>query len=167
MNDSNNNREYLFFVSDILENDEFNKLNLMKHHGISRMEHSKRVSYYSYLVTKFLRLNYESAARAGLLHDFFLNDIDIKLKDKFLSTFIHPKYAIINSKKYFEISELETNIIESHMFPIYKKLPKYAESWIVSIVDKMVAIYEFGKVFGMKFSYASNLFIILILNNMR
>lgn len=162
-----NDREYLFFVSDILENKEFNKLDLIEHHGISRLEHSLRVSYYSYKITKILKLNYEATARAGLLHDFFLSAEDRKLKDRFLSTFVHPKYAVENSKKYFGINAIEENIIESHMFPVYKRLPKYAESWIVSSVDKASAIYEFGKTFGMKLSYATNLFIILILNNIR
>lgn len=167
MNKSKNDREYLFFVSDILENKEFNKLDLIEHHGISRLEHSKRVSYYSYKIAKLLRLNYEATARAGLLHDFFLSEENRNLKDRFLSTFVHPKYAVENSKKHFDINSIEENIIEAHMFPIYKRLPKYAESWIVSSVDKVSAIYEFGRTFGLKLSYATNLFIILILNNIR
>ena len=162
-----NDKEYLFFVSDILENKEFNKIDLIEHHGISRLDHSIRVSYYSYKLARLLKLNYEETARAGLLHDFFLNSENRKLKERFLSTFIHPKYAVANSKKYFDITAMEENIIESHMFPVYKSLPKYAESWLVSLVDKASAIYEFSKSFGVKFSYVTNLFILLILNNMR
>lgn len=162
-----NDEEYLFFVNDILENEEFKKIDLIEHHGISRLDHSIRVSYYSYKLAKILKLNYEETARAGLLHDFFLNSENRKMKERFLSTFTHPKYAVENAKKYFEVTDMEQNIIESHMFPIYKSLPKYAESWLVSIVDKLSATYEFSKTFGMKFSYATNLFILIILNNMR
>jgi len=161
------NDEYLSIVNDILDNQEFNKLDTISHHGISRLEHSIRVSYFSYKITKFLRLNYEVTARAGLLHDFFISDENRNMKDRFLSTFTHPKYAVMNASEYFEIDDLGKNIIESHMFPIYKSLPKYAESWIVSFVDKVSAIYEFSRTASLKCSYMTNLFILMILNNLR
>ena len=161
------NNEYLCFVNDILEHDEFNKLDTINHHGTNRLEHSLRVSYYSYKIAKLLKLDYEITARAGLLHDFFLSDEDRTIKDRFLSTFTHPKYAVENASKYFEINDIGRNIIHSHMFPIYAALPKYSESWIVSIVDKIVAIYEFSRTASLKFSYMTNLFILLVLNNIR
>ena len=68
------NKEFLNIVSDILENEEFQKLKNIKHHDTDRFDHSLRVSYYSYLITKALRLNYKATARAGLLHDFFLEE---------------------------------------------------------------------------------------------
>lgn len=162
-----NDQKYLKLVEDILENKEFNQLDTIEHHGMTRLEHSVRVSYYSYKISKMLGLDYTTVARAGLLHDFFISKENRTLKERFLSTFVHPKYAVINAKKYFEIDDKTKNIIESHMFPIYKVLPKYAESWIVSSVDKVAAIYEFSKAFGIKFAYASNIFILLILNNIR
>ena len=167
MNKNIKDDKYLNIISDILDNKEFNKLDMISHHGISRLEHSLRVSYYSYRITKLLRLNYKVTARAGLLHDFFISDIERNMKDRFLSTFTHPKYAVLNASKYFEIDDLGKNIIESHMFPIYKSLPKYAESWIVSIVDKIAAIYEFSRTASLKCSYMTNLFILMILNNLR
>ena len=66
--------DYTILVEDILENEEFNKLDTIEHHGTSRLKHSKRVSYYSYKVCKSLHLDYIAAARAGLLHDFFFSD---------------------------------------------------------------------------------------------
>ena len=45
----------------------------IEHHGISRMEHSIKISYYSYLIAKKLKMDYVSVARGGLLHDFFLD----------------------------------------------------------------------------------------------
>lgn len=167
MNKNIKDDKYLNIICDILDNQEFNKLDMISHHGISRLEHSLRVSYYSYRITKLLRLNYKVTARAGLLHDFFISDIERNMKDRFLSTFTHPKYAVLNASKYFEIDDLGKNIIESHMFPIYKSLPKYAESWIVSFVDKIAALYEFSKTASLKCSYMTNLFILMILNNLR
>lgn len=167
MNKNIKDDKYLNIICDILDNQEFNKLDMISHHGISRLEHSLRVSYYSYRITKLLRLNYKVTARAGLLHDFFISDIERNMKDRFLSTFTHPKYAVMNANEYFEIDDLGKNIIESHMFPIYKSLPKYAESWIVSFVDKIAALYEFSKTASLKCSYMTNLFILMILNNLR
>ena len=67
------NYEYKNIVNDILCNREFKKLEDCKHHGIKRIEHSRRVSFISYKLCKKLGLDYVSAARGGLLHDFFMN----------------------------------------------------------------------------------------------
>ena len=50
------------------------------------------------------------------------------------------------------------------MFPIDYKVPKYAESWIVSIVDKAVSFTEFSKKFAYSLTYALNLYLLFILN---
>ncbi len=135
--------EYDIIVKDILNNKEFIKIENMKHHGTTRLIHSKRVSYYSYIICKTLRLNYISAARAGLLHDFFMNEKDMKKRTKITSLFTHSKKALKNSSKIVYLSPLEQNIIVSHMFPLGIHLPVYLESWIVSLVDKIVGTYEF------------------------
>ena len=139
----------------------------VKHHDSNRLQHSLKVSYYSYKVAKTLHLNYKAVARGGLLHDFFTErTVDYrKIRDKVkLYTGSHPKKAVKNAKKYFEISDLEEDIIRSHMFPIDIKIPKYAESWLVSSVDKTVSFYEFGKKFGHKLSYATNFALLFFIN---
>ena len=154
-------------VGNILDNDEFNELKNIEQHGTTRFDHSVRVSYYSYKISKFLHLDYIDTARAGLLHDFFMSDQDRNAKDKFLSTFTHPKEVVENADRVFGINEKEKNIIRAHMFPINLTLPRYAESWIVSLVDKVVGTYEFSKKFGYaarKYGYAVNLYILFILN---
>lgn len=144
--------EYTNLVNPILENEEFKKIKKIEHHGITRYEHSIRVSYYSYKVSKFLRLDYENTARGALLHDFFISPEERTKTERLTSTFTHPKKAVMKSAEVFELTELERNIIHAHMFPIYCALPKYAESWVVSFTDKVVALYEFGLKFTKKLS---------------
>ena len=51
------------------------------------------------------------------------------------------------------------------MFPsLPHKVPKYMESWIVSLVDKIVATYEFYCSYGKNYVYKlSNMYIILLI----
>lgn len=162
-----NDTNYIDIVNDILNHEEFNKIKSIEHHGITRFEHSMKVAYTSYKIAKFLRLDYKEVARAGLLHDFFLSEEDRTFKDKFVSTFTHPRYAVEMSKKHFDLSEKEIDIIKSHMFPIYTSVPKYAESWVVSLVDKTIGSYEFLTKFRYKFSYAMNIFVLFLINNIK
>jgi len=157
------NENYYLIVEDIIKNEEFNKLETIEHHGTNRLKHSKRVSYYSYEVCKKLHLDYIAAARAGLLHDFFLSDNERTKKDRIISFFTHPKKALENANKYFELSDKEQNIIKSHMFPTNITLPKYLESWIVSTVDKIVGTYEFLEKMSLKHMYVPNLYILLLI----
>ena len=46
--------EFKNIISSIESNEEFQKLKNIKHHGITRYEHSLRVAYYSYKETKLL-----------------------------------------------------------------------------------------------------------------
>lgn len=154
--------EYLEIVNDILNNSEFQKLSEIKHHGGNRLDHCKKVSYYSYLLSKKLKLDYVSCARAGLLHDFFMDD-NINFKMQFKSFFIHPKKALNNSKKYFKLNKLEENIILTHMFPASIYVPTHRESFLVSIVDKLVAQKDFMRSFEWKIIYKPACALILIL----
>ena len=79
--------------------------------------------------------------------------------------FVHPYKALTNSKKYFDLTELEKDIIINHMFTtLPHKIPKYLESWIVSMVDKVIATYEFYYSYGRTLIYRySKLYILLLL----
>lgn len=139
-----NDYEYNQIVKDILSREEFQKLKNCKHHTTSRFEHSKRVSYFAYKICKFLHFDYVSATRGGLLHDFFTEEYQDCNKVSLLSN--HPKLALANAKKYFPLNDIEKNIIASHMFPVTMKvLPKYKESIIITIVDKIACVYEKSK----------------------
>ncbi len=157
------NENYSILIEDILKNKEFIKLQNIEHHGTNRLNHSKRVSYYSYKICKKMGLDYISAARAGLLHDFFISKQERTKKERVISIFTHPKKALITSTTYFYLNDIERNIIISHMFPIYLALPQYLESWIVSIVDKTVGIYEFLEKMSLKHIYVPNIFILTLI----
>ena len=111
------------------------------HHGINRYDHCFRVAYHTFKVTKFLHLNYESATKAAMLHDFWTNEL-IHEKSNWKRFRNHPTIAVKNAKKYFTLTELEEDIIKKHMFPITLRPPKYIESWIVDLIDDIVSIYE-------------------------
>ena len=133
--------EFNNIISDILKNKEFIDLKYEIHHGISRLDHSLNVARLTYKMCKRLHVkNYEEITRAALLHDFFRTE-DVPEKC-FLN---HPLKAVECSKKNFEISDFQENIIAAHMFPVTKNIPKHVGSWIVSGADKAVAIYECTK----------------------
>lgn len=135
------------------------------HHGINRYDHSYRVAYHTYIITKKVKLNYKSATKAAMLHDFFYSEVQDKGSVKRLRS--HPNYAVINAKKHFNINEMEEDIISKHMFPITFSPPKYIEGWIVDLVDDYVSIYErLLSIFrSLKFGLNTNIILLLILIN--
>ncbi len=167
MNVQKQDLEFMRIVNNILNNEEFQKIKTIKHHGISRFDHSMSVAYYSYKVAKALHLDYVETARGGLLHDFFISPEDRTSKDRFISTFVHPKEALETAKSQFELTKKEEDMIRSHMFPINPSVPKYAESWIVSSVDKVVAVNELSLKFKFKIKYAYSLLMLFMFNFIR
>ena len=154
-------------VDGIIYDKEFNKLNEIEHHGITRYAHSIRVSYYSYKICKLLKLDYVDAARAGLLHDFYISKEDRTTKERLTDTFTHPKKAVEHAMEVYGINGREQDIIRSHMFPFTTSIPKYAESWVVVLVDKTVGGWEFYQKFYRQIAYATNLFLLFIINSIR
>ena len=139
-------QEYMSIVGDLLKDKDLLKLDNITHHRYTtRLVHSLFVSYVSYKITKARGLDYVSTARAGLLHDFFLEEREeIELLGMGSHNSAHPKIALKNAEKLTKINELEKDIILKHMFlcTIKSKAPLYKESFIVSMVDKYCAISE-------------------------
>ena len=157
-----NDITYSKIVNDILTNDDFCKLKYIEHHATNKYAHSIRISHRAYKIAKFLKLDSIAVARAGLLHDFAISKNGRNFKERVIETFIHPKNALEESKKRFELSDMEENIIVSHMFPFYIAIPQYLESWLVDIVDKVIGSYELlQKVFN-KAMYFANIYILII-----
>lgn len=121
--------------------------NYTQHVDISCLEHSFYVSYLSYLVCKRLKLDYISAARGGLLHDFFLYDWH-GTGVRGLHGIRHPRIALQNANMYFDLNAIEKDIICKHMWPLTIVTPLYKESSVVALIDKYCACMEmlrFGK----------------------
>ena len=133
-------KEFLEIVQPILDLEEFNNTKFQRHHGITRYDHSMNVAYITYVVTKNLKLNYKEATFAALIHDFF-ND-EVKDENGYKRLVDHPKHALINAMRYFELTDLQKDIIAKHMFPVTLTPPKYKESVLVSLIDKYSSINE-------------------------
>ncbi|MGM9878892.1 MAG: HD domain-containing protein [Bacilli bacterium] len=134
------NKEYLQIVEKLLENRKFGKLkNETHHHNSNRFNHSVEVSYKTYKICKKLGLDYESATKAALLHDFFF---DAEFDNKRQRLIKHPMVALENASKITNLSKKEQNIIVSHMYPIGGKMPRCLESLVVDVVDDYVSLKE-------------------------
>jgi uncharacterized membrane protein len=146
--------EYYEAIDDIYEHDEFLKLKEFFHHNSSIYVHVHDVAYLSYRICKYLNLDYRSAARGALLHDFFLynwrnHDLPDLPRDKFHGI-EHPAIALANAQKHFSLNEIEEDIIKKHMWPLTLVPPKYKESLIVSFADKYLSSKEFISEFRKK-----------------
>ena len=141
---SKEDKEFDLIIEEIVQNQTVQRMKeFRQHYDTSCFEHCKNVAFISYKICKKLNLDYKSAARAGMLHDLFLYDWR-KRQDgrKGLHAFTHPRTALENSKKIFELNEKEEDIILKHMWPLTVKLPKYSESYVVTIADKYCALGE-------------------------
>lgn len=136
-----NKNEFNLLVKDIINNQNFRELDNEMHHGISRYGHSYRVAQGVYKITKKLHFNYKEATRAALLHDFYFN-YQLEENGEVKKLIEHPNMALLNANQYYKLSDLQKNMIVSHMFPLGKVFPKYKESICLTIVDKIVALYE-------------------------
>ena len=140
---SNKVDEFKECIIDLTTNESIISMeNYIQHGNITCLEHCISVSYLSYLNCRLLGLDYRSAARGGLLHDFFLYDWHITKPKEGLHGFTHPYTALKNANKHFVLSDMEEDIIVKHMWPLTVKPPKYQEAFVVAFVDKYCASRE-------------------------
>lgn len=135
--------DFKYCISDLIQDESVQSMkNYIQHGNVNCLEHSINVSYKSFLICKRLKLDYKSAARGGLLHDFFLYDWHATKQKSGLHGFTHPQTALTNANERFRLNNIEKDIIEKHMWPLTLKLPKYKESLIIILVDKYCSIAE-------------------------
>ena len=81
---------------------------------------------------------------AKLNNGEYVKEVNVKRSLFKMHGFVHAREAAENYVKFFP--ELEdkkiTNSIKRHMFPLNIRLPKYKESWIVTISDKIDSILD-------------------------
>lgn len=138
--------EYIACVQDILGHRAVQSMrHYTQHRGTSILEHSLCVSYLSYRVCKLRGYDYRSAARGGLLHDFFLYQRHVNKPYKGWHTTGHPRLALKNASDRYDLNNIEKDIIIKHMWPISSGFPRFKESYVVSMVDKFCSVIEFFK----------------------
>lgn len=135
--------EYLDCVQEIIAHADVKSMKNYNQHGdVDCLRHSLNVSTASYIICKKLGLDYRSAARGGLLHDFFLYDWHMGNPHGGLHAFTHPKVAALNADSKFKLNKKEQDVIKKHMWPLTVALPKYPETLIVVLVDKFYCVRE-------------------------
>jgi Predicted HD superfamily hydrolase len=142
-------KDYDYFRTELLnllQLPEIQQLQQYIQHGkITCLEHSISVAYSSYYMCKQfnMKVDYASLIRGAMLHDFFLYDWHEKDASHKWHGFHHPFTAYRNAKKLFQLNEIESNIILTHMWPLtIVSVPKYKESIMVSIADKFCSLSE-------------------------
>nr|MBP7554460.1 hypothetical protein [Spirochaetota bacterium] len=138
------NEEFQTYIYDILNNPDYLKLKDYKHHGKSIYDHNILVAWLSFKVGKALKLKLKDLARGAVLHDLFYYDWRYeKPKSQKLHAFEHPKESLENAKSIVNnLSKIEEDIILKHMWPLTLTPPRYIESFLVTIIDKIVASIE-------------------------
>jgi len=117
------------------------KLEACAHHvHYTRLGHSLDVAYLSFCIAKLTGCDAISCARGGLLHDMFYRDDAEGAKLDHMKN--HPKEALENARAVCTLNPIEEDIILKHMWLINPDMPKYKESFIVTIVDKICAVRE-------------------------
>lgn len=117
----------------------------IQHGKTSCLLHSIAVAYFCYQISSklnFISFRMTELVRGALLHDYFLYDWHYTRPKIGLHGFSHPFTAFYNAMFDFDLSEIETDIITKHMFPLTPLLPIYKESLLVSLVDKVCSLYE-------------------------
>ena len=120
-----NVQEFKGIIKDITENSSVLALKEhLQHMKGSRYMHCYEVAYYTYVVTKRLGLDYISATRGAMLHDFYFYDWRNKGVEgqKRFHLYRHPRIALNNAIQNFELNELEKDIILKHMWPLLTHL---------------------------------------------
>ncbi len=148
--------EFRSLVRDIARHWEFLRLKEFRHHDDTIYNHALKVALISYRIGKYLNLDYRAVARGGLLHDFFLydwrnHDLPDLAREKFHGL-EHPRIALRNAERHFEVGRKERDIILKHMWPLTPRPPRFRESLLVTLVDKYVSTKEFWSVWRERFA---------------
>lgn len=134
-----------YYGKDILDSKSIQIQKQCLQHGKRTVfEHSLAVALMFLTINEFLhlKLNERRLIRGALLHDYFLYDWHVKDKSHHLHGFRHPYFALENARKEYELDPVLEDMIVKHMFPLIPIPPKYKESWVLCIADKICASKE-------------------------
>lgn len=138
-------QEFCESIEDLIEHPVVLEMKKYPHHcTTSCYQHCLNVAYYNFKICKAFGLDARAAARAGMVHDLFLYDwrTHARLTNEHFHAMTHPKVALENAKKHFELNELEQEIILKHMWPLTVVPPKSWEAFIIGATDKYCGFFE-------------------------
>ena len=133
------------FFRYISNSGQFSKTRQFIQHGdTSVYSHCVAVAYVSLWFSYRLHLSVskQSLLMGAFLHDYFLYDWHERDASHKWHGFSHAQTALKNARKDFELGEIEQDVIQKHMFPLNLKPPKYKESVLVCVADKISALDE-------------------------
>ena len=103
--------------------------------------HVAQTAYY--IAMRFnIKVDEASLIRGALLHDYFLYDWHEKSWANSIHGYTHPRKALRQAERDFELSETERDMILHHMFPLTAFPPRTKEGWLLVIADKLCATGE-------------------------
>ena len=135
----------LYCLHNLSQKSHLRRMEKFTQHGdTSCLLHTIAVAYYSIKIAEFFGIKYKKRdlIRGALLHDYFLYDWHIKDDSHKLHGFTHATRALENASRDFSLCKIEKDIIKKHMFPLNITPPRYLESFIVCIADKICALLE-------------------------
>ncbi len=143
-------KEIMHCAGDIIQSHNFRKTKAHIQHGTMTVNsHCMNVAKYSLSISNKLakigiKCKRDELIRGALLHDYFLydwHDAD-HVSPHNLHGFKHPKVALNNAKKEFDLTPREKDIIGKHMWPLTVVPPRCREAWIVTTADKWCSLLE-------------------------
>ena len=132
-------------ATDILNSRNFRRTKgYIQHGNMTVNAHVMNVARYSIALSENLHIpcNRRELIRGALLHDYFLYDWHIKEPFRKAHGFSHAAVALQNAERDFQLNAVERDMIVKHMFPLNLTPPRYRESILVCIADKICAVYE-------------------------
>lgn len=116
----------------------------MQHGSVTTYDHSVAVTKMCLRLSRGLhiRTDERSLIRGALLHDYYLYDWHAPRDGSDLHAFSHPGKAVRNAARDFGLNEIERDMIRCHMFPLTVRPPRFRESAILCLADKICAFRE-------------------------
>lgn len=116
----------------------------IQHGSVSTFEHSVSVTRMCLRLSRGFHISTDerSLIRGALLHDYYLYDWHKPRAGNDLHAFSHARKALKNAMQDFCLNEIERDMIQCHMFPLTIKPPRFRESAILCIADKVCALRE-------------------------
>ena len=116
-----------------------------QHGSCNTYQHSVYVAEDAYRIARFLhmRVRETELARGAMLHDSYLYNIRESGFSAWRHGTGHALVALENAEANYQLTDLEKDIIYSHMWPLnITHVPHYRESILVGTADKYTACRE-------------------------